>query len=89
MTHRIEPGQEYERHDARDAAVTRIRVTSHPYPGWRGDRQVDIETVTPDGRGLRLRSITVRQLHATADRRAGYRLVQHPDGAPAEGSAQR
>jgi hypothetical protein len=94
MTHRIEPGQEYLA--CRPAAsmpgehYARIRVTSRPYPGWRGDGQVDIETVAPDGRGLRLRSITVRQLHATAGRKTGYRLVQHADGTPAtEGGSER
>ena len=81
--HRIEPGQEYQHHDVRQNTTTTIRVTSRPYPGYRGDGQVDIVTVTPDGRRLRPRAISVRQLHASPTRRSGYRLVRLADGTPA------
>jgi hypothetical protein len=88
-TPRVEPRQEYERHDPRDNSTTRIRIKSRPRPGWLGDTTVDIVTVTPDGRELRPRPITVRQLHpADWTGRAGYRLVRNADGTPAGGEQQ-
>ena len=81
--HRIEPGQEYAAHNARENTTTRIRVTSRPYPGWHGNGQVDIVTIGPDGRRLRPRAIAVSKLHADPTRKTGYQLVQNPDGTPA------
>jgi hypothetical protein len=103
MTHRIEPGQEYETctpiywleapNGTRGPVRTRIRVTGTPAPGWH---KVEIVTVALNGRTCRPRRIEVGQLHPTgttktgATRRTGYRLVQHPDGTPAtEGSSKR
>lgn len=78
---RIEPGQEYEAYNAREHSTTRIRVMSRPYPGWRGDGQVDVVTVAPDGRRLRPRAVSVNKLHDNPQRRTGYRLVRNSDGS--------
>lgn len=84
-THRIEPGQEYETYNAREGAITRIRVIEGP----RYEHGlVTIATIAADGRELRRRTVGARQFHADylnrhgEPRRTGYRLVQHPDGTP-------
>lgn len=102
MTHRIEAGQEYETctpiywleapDGTRGPVRTRIRVTGTPDPGWH---KADIVTVALNGSTSRPRRIEVSQLHPTGTtktgtaRRAGYQLVQHADGTPAEGSSER
>lgn len=78
MTHRIEPGQTYL---ACDGSGLRIRVVGNGpgYPAW-GWSKTTIETVLPDGRGVRQRAIETTQLHATPytrdgqPRRTGYAL---------------
>lgn len=88
--HRIERGQEYERHDRREGVTTRIRVIGDSVPWWDNSGKVRIATVGPDGRELRPRYIATRQLHATGTvgaeelpRKAGYALVRHADGSTA------
>jgi hypothetical protein len=83
--HRIEPGQEYERHDPRENSTTRIRVVGDSVPWWDNSGKVWIATVGPDGRELRSRWIATRQLHDNPDRVTGYRLVLRADGSPADG----
>jgi hypothetical protein len=80
--HRIEPGQEYERHDPRENTTLRIRVAGPQVPGPFGEGEVAIVTVEGD-RYLRRRWIAIRQLHNSPTRRTGYRLVQHADGSDA------
>lgn len=87
--HRIEAGQEYERHDPREGVTTCIRVLRRPVSGAFGDGKVWIATVGADSRELRPRYIATRQLHATGTvgaeelpRKTGYVLVRHADGSP-------
>jgi hypothetical protein len=80
--HRIEPGQEYESHNAAENTTLRIRVAGPTVPGVFGRGRVAVVTVDGD-RYLRLRMIAVRQLHNSPTRRTGYRLVQHADGSEA------
>lgn len=94
MTHRIEIGQEY----AICAAWPddfRIRILGVPVRGAYGGDKARIATITEDGRLIRERRVSVRQLHVEAAtgrgqrRRTGYVLVQHADGTKAEGSSER
>lgn len=87
-THRIEVGQEYERHDPRENSTTRIRVLGQPTRDYRGGSAVWVATLTPDGREIRARWIATRQLHDDPNRRTGYRLVTPVDGAAADGAQQ-
>jgi hypothetical protein len=90
-TPRVQPGQEYERHDPHDNTTTRIRVVGEPVttPGLYGFGKVDVVTINADGRELRRRAIEVTSLHPTGTardgqpRRTGYRLVRNADGTPA------
>ncbi|MFF6847172.1 hypothetical protein [Streptomyces antimycoticus] len=96
----IEPGQLYRslsnRHHPVDGP-TRIRVVGEPgvVPGVWGFGKVDIVTVTPSGREIRRRAISVAQLHesaTTADgtpRRNGYVLISGNDALTAEAQEVR
>lgn len=89
MTHRVEPGQEYETcrpiyYLSNGPEPTRIRILS-----TTGFGRVTIVTLTDDGRELRQRLINARQLHPTGTttagqpRTTGYRLVRNADGSAA------
>lgn len=86
MTHRIEPGQEYEAHNRADNSTTRIRVLAKPVPGVFGEGKVRVGTVVAYGRVVRPRYIATKQLHDNPARRTGYLLVQHADGSTAGGA---
>lgn len=82
----ITAGQIYEavRTDRAFTSLRRIRVVSEPsrFNGVYGYGKVMVETVLPDGRGVRRRRIELSQLHESATtktgepRRNGYVLVQ-------------
>jgi len=84
----IRPGQIYEaiKPNPADPNGTRrrIRVTGEPtsFHGMYGYGKVTVETVRPDGTGIRSRRIEVSELHDSATtktgapRRNGYVLVQ-------------
>lgn len=72
----IEPGQVYVAVKASRSIPgehrTRIRVVDcgPAYPAW-GWSKTTVETVLPDGRGVRRRAIETTQLHASATTRDG------------------
>jgi len=72
----IHAGQIYQsvsnRHHPVDGPV-RIRVVSEPsrFHGVYGYGKVQVETVRPDGTGVRRRRIELTQLHESATTRAG------------------
>ena len=98
MTHRIEPGQEYETcqptyYGTAGEERTRIRVVGRPVTTLGFDfGKVEVVTLTAGGREVRRRQIEARQLHETgltrsgAPRRSGYRLVRNADGSTAGGA---
>lgn len=75
MTSSIRPGQTYRAVKASPGdpqkRQIRIRVVTKPYANAFETGKVDIETVRPDGTGVRLRRIKLDQLHATATTRGG------------------
>lgn len=90
----IEPGQEYvacspTRSMPGDHLI-RIRVVDSPITtaGRYGYGKVDVETVLPDGRGVRRRAIEASQLHDTPTtrdgkpRRTGYALTKENRPVP-------
>jgi hypothetical protein len=93
----ITAGQIYEAVAAKDRVPSpgerngmprRIRVVSEPSPfhGVYGYGKVMVETVLPDGRGVRRRRIELSELHESATtkhgqpRRNGYVLVMSAEG---------
>lgn len=79
MSHRIESGAEYERHDRREGVTTRIRVVGRTVPWWDNSGKVWVATLTADGREIRARWIATRQLHDNPNRTTGYRLVRQAE----------
>lgn len=86
MTSHIKPGQVYVAcapiPSEPQPRYRRIRVVAEPITTWgrHGCGKVTVETVLPDGRGIRRRVIETSQLHPTAitkdgtSRRGGYAL---------------